>query len=85
MHEGCLKLLCEQIGVPFDLRAKETLITLIERHEFLGTTLFGGYEGIDYSAGNLHERWVSQPNGEHDANLFRWDSDRGKDDWVMKR
>jgi len=86
-HEGCLKLYCEQIGVPFNLTPSglETMLALIERHEFLGPTLYGGYEGIDYSAGKLDERWLSQPCGGEDANVFAWDFERGQEDWTMKR
>ena len=73
--------------MPFDLtqKGRETLIALLERHEFLGTTLYGGYEGIDYSMGNLDERWLSQPCGGEKANVFAWDFKNGEEDWTMRR
>jgi hypothetical protein len=51
----------------------------------LGITLFGGYEGIDYSEGKLDRRWITQPYGEGDANIFQWDFEKGEQDWTMKR
>ena len=89
VHTGCLKLYCAQIGVPFDLSAesgRETLIALVERHEMLGTTMFGGYEGIDYSDGRLDERWVTQPTGDQkNGNIFQWKFEDGQYDWTMTR
>jgi hypothetical protein len=58
---------------------------LVERHEILGTTLFGGYEGVDYSEGKLNARWVTQPFAAHNANLFAWKYEKGQHDWTMKR
>jgi hypothetical protein len=86
-HEGCWKLLCHKIGVPFDLsqKGRETLVALVERHEILGITLFGGYEGIDYSEGKLEERWLVEPYGCGEANQFAWDFENGQQDWTMKR
>jgi hypothetical protein len=82
-----LKLLCARIGVPFNLKqdGRDTLIALVERHEMLGTTVYGGYEGIDYSNGKLDQRWKSQPNGDEDANVFRWKFENSEQDWTMKR
>ena len=82
--------------MPYDLSNRETLIALLERHEFLGTTCYGGYEGIDYSAGRLDDRWLSQPFGvqfrndgevrdDVSANVFAWDYENGEHDWTMKR
>ena len=89
VHTGCLKLYCAQIGVPFDLsveNGRETLIALVERHEMLGTTMFGGYEGIDYSDGRLDERWLTQPTGDQkNGNLFKWKFEDGQYDWTMTR
>jgi hypothetical protein len=61
------------------------MLALLERHEFLGPTLYGGYEGIDYSAGKLDERWISQPCGGEEANVFEWDFENGQEDWTLKR
>jgi WD40 repeat protein len=82
-----VRIFCAQLGVPFNLTAsgKDTLVAILERHEFLGTTLYGGYEGIDYSEGKLDERWLSQPTGEDDANVFAWNFQNGEQDWTMKR
>ena len=86
-HEGCWKLLCGKLGVPFDFsqKGRDTIIALVERHEILGTTLFGGYEGIDYSGGKLDERWLVEPYGCGQANQFAWDFENGEYDWTMKR
>jgi hypothetical protein len=84
-HEGCIKILCSEIGVPFNFKHRETLIALLERHEFLGTTTYGGYDRIDYFEGGLEERWFSQPSGRFGANLFEWDFANGEQDWTMKR
>ena len=86
-HEGCWKLYCARIGVPFDLsqNGKDTIIALVERHEILGMTLFGGYEGIDYSEGDLDKRWLIEPYGCGDANKFAWNYENGEQDWTMKR
>ena len=42
-HEGCIKLLCAELGVPFDLSqsGRDTIIARTELHEFLGTTAYG--------------------------------------------
>jgi hypothetical protein len=80
-------LYCTRIGVAYDLSqsGRNTVVTLVERHEILGLTLFGGYEGVDYSEGNLDERWLVEPYGCGDANEFAWEYDNGKHDWTMKR
>ena len=89
MHTGCLKIYCEQIGVPFALSAddgRETLVALLERHEMLGVTEFGGYEGIDYSEGRLDERWETQPTGDQKSgNIFKWKFEDRLYDWTMIR
>jgi hypothetical protein len=88
VHDGCLKLFCSEIGVPFDLSqttGEGTMIALLERFEYLGTTVFGGYEGIDYSEGKMDERWLTQPHGKTNGNEFAWHFDYGKYDWTMKR
>jgi hypothetical protein len=79
--------LCSYIGVPFDLSlgGKETLTALVELHEMLGLTLFGGYEGIDYSEGDLEDRWLTEPYGCGEANQFCWNYKNGCEDWTMKR
>ena len=86
-HEGCIKLLCAELGVPFDLSqsGRDTIIARTELHEFLGTTAYGGYEGIDYSEGRLNERWLSQPSGNTTSNTFAFDFANGEEDWTMKR
>ena len=61
------------------------MVALVERHEILGLTLFGGYEGIDYSEGHLDERWLVEPYGCGRANEFAWEYDNGEQDWTMKR
>lgn len=80
-------MVCRHIGVPFDLseNGRNTIISLLERHETLGTTLFGGYEGVDYSQGKLDERWITQPNGRDDGGRFAWAFESGEYDWAMKR
>ena len=79
--------MCARIGVPFNLTqdGRDTLIALVERHEILGTTAYGGYEGIDYSNGKLDHRWLSQPHGDDNANVFIWKFENGEQDWTMKR
>ena len=78
---------CARIGVPFDFsqNGRDTIVALVERHEILGLTLFGGYEGIDYSEGHLDERWLVEPYGCGEANEFAWEYDNGEQDWTMKR
>ena len=73
--------------MPFDLsqNGRNTLVALVERHEILGLTLFGGYEGIDYSEGCLDERWLVEPYGCGEANEFAWKYGNGEQDWTMKR
>jgi hypothetical protein len=85
MHEGCLKLLCAKIGLVFDMTNIETLVGLVARHECLGVTLFGGYQGIDYSEGNMYSRWVSQPLGTSTDNVFAWNFDDQRHDWTLRR
>jgi len=82
-----LKLLCAKLGVPFDLsqNARDTLVALSELHEMLGVTLFGGYDGIDYTEGDLDERWLVEPYGCGKANQFAWNYGNGSQDWTMKR
>ena len=79
--------MCAQLGVPFDLseNGRDTLVALVELHEMLGTTVYGGYEGIDYSQGRLNKRWLTQPFGQGNANRFAWNFENGSQDWTMKR
>jgi hypothetical protein len=71
--------------MPFDLANRKTLIALLEREEFLGTTMCGGYVGIDYSEGKLEDRWLSRPCGWPSTNRFAWNFTNGEHDWTMKR
>ena len=79
---------CCAIKLVFHLILRKTggrLCRVVERHEILGTTLFGGYEGVDYSEGQLDERWLVEPYGCGRANQFEWDFENGQQDWTMKR
>src|SRR5436309_1876766 len=84
-HDGCVKMLCGKLDVKFDLSDRDTLVKLVELNELLGTTVFGGYEGIDYSDGKLDKRWITQPCGGEGNNVFAWDFENGHQDWTLKR
>jgi hypothetical protein len=73
--------------VEYDLENVDTLVKLLERFEMLGTTVCGGYDGVDYSEGRVDERWESQPYGYQlpNGNRFTWAFAEGTLDWVMKR
>jgi len=85
MHEGCLKILCSVLGVPYDLSNLDTLVVILERHEYLGATKYGGYKGIDYSEGALNKRWLTQPSNVDDGNIFNFHFEKGKHDWALQR
>jgi len=85
MHEGCLKILCSVLGVRYDLSNLDTLVAILEQHEFLGITKYGGYSGIDYSEGELNKRWLTQPNNVDDGNIFDFRFENGKHDWTLQR
>jgi len=78
-------MFCGKLGIPYDLGNLDTLVALLERFEYLGTTVCGGYDGIDYSEGRMEERWLTQPFGEAPGNKFQWEFQDGAEDWTMKR
>jgi hypothetical protein len=71
--------------MPFDLANREKLIALLERKDFLGMTVCGGYVEIDYSEGKLEDRWLSRPSGWPSSNRCAWNFANGEHDWTMKR
>lgn len=83
-HRGCLQMVCEYINI-LSQTGRDTLISLIERHEMLGLTVYGGYEMIDYSEGRLLEKWKNQRNGRNHGGVFNWNFSPGVDDYIMKR
>lgn len=77
-------MVCEYINI-LSQTGRDTLISLIERHEMLGLTVYGGYEMIDYSEGRLLEKWKNQRNGRNHGGVFNWNFSPGVDDYIMKR